>query len=61
MSLIDIIFFACFVLFLLSGVALAFGQLIAQVLKREPDPRERRKASNQLQADEEIRPWQFLG
>jgi len=60
MSLANMIFFAGFIIFLLSGVGLAFGRLIVRILTEATDQREERKTGDQLQADDTVRPWQAL-
>jgi hypothetical protein len=61
MSIIDVIFFACFILFLLSAVGLTLGRLIARLLIPEPDPRKRSVTPRRSRQDPAQRPWRSLG
>jgi len=60
MSIIDVIFFASFILFFLSVVGLVFGRLIARMMKPMWGPGPNR-ATEKRRTDETRRQWQFLG
>jgi len=61
MSIINAIFFICFILFLLSAVGLTLGRLIARLVIPEEHAKRRHVASSNPRSDESVRPWQFLG
>jgi len=59
MSVINAIFFASFILFFLSVVALVFWRLIARILMPAGEPGERR-ATQKRRKNETSRRWKFL-